>query len=84
MKKGELVTVDFGSIDKGYQSDQTITFCLGKATKKQKLVYNNIKICTFYQSVYLRDSHLIAAVTVHVITVLSVHQLSWRASTVMS
>jgi Xaa-Pro aminopeptidase len=43
IKKGELVTVDFGAIYNGYQSDQTITFCLGKATKKQKLVYNTVK-----------------------------------------
>ena len=43
MKKGELVTVDFGAIYKGYQSDQTITFCLGKASKKQKLIYDTVK-----------------------------------------
>ncbi len=43
MKKGELVTVDFGAIYRGYQSDQTITFCLGRARKKQRLIYDTVR-----------------------------------------
>jgi Xaa-Pro aminopeptidase len=43
LKKGELVTVDFGAVHRGYQSDQTITFCMGRPTKKQSLVYDTVR-----------------------------------------
>ena len=41
--KGELVTVDFGAVYKGYQSDQTITFCTGSPRKKQRQVYDTVR-----------------------------------------
>ncbi len=43
MRKGELVTVDFGAVYKGYQSDQTITFCLGTPQKKQEEIYGIVR-----------------------------------------
>lgn len=43
MKMGELVTVDFGAKVEGYQSDQTITFCMGRASAKQKLIYETVR-----------------------------------------
>jgi len=43
MKKGELVTVDFGAVYQGYQSDQTITFCLGRPNKKQREIYGAVR-----------------------------------------
>ncbi len=43
MKKGDLVTVDYGGIYNGYQSDQTVTFCLGKPNARQREVYNVVR-----------------------------------------
>lgn len=43
MKMGELVTVDFGAIVDGYQSDQTVTFCLGPASPKQQRIYETVR-----------------------------------------
>jgi len=43
MKKGELVTVDFGAACQGYQSDQTITFCLGRPKKRLKEIYDTVR-----------------------------------------
>ncbi|NOY89548.1 MAG: aminopeptidase P family protein [FCB group bacterium] len=40
LKKGELVTFDFGATYDGYVSDITRTVVLGKATPKQKKIYN--------------------------------------------
>lgn len=39
LENGDLVTVDFGAKFQGYHSDLTRTFALGKATDKQRLVY---------------------------------------------
>ncbi|RMF96215.1 MAG: aminopeptidase P family protein [Candidatus Schekmanbacteria bacterium] len=39
IKKGNIVTVDFGCIYKGYNSDITRTFCVGKAGEKEKRIY---------------------------------------------
>ena len=39
MKKGELVTLDFGCIYKGFNSDMTRTFGLGKPTKEAREIY---------------------------------------------
>lgn len=43
MKRGDLVTVDFGSVYGGYQSDQTVTVCLGRPSKKQRQVYETVR-----------------------------------------
>lgn len=40
MKKGDLVTMDFGCFFQGYASDITRTMVLGKASEKQKKIYN--------------------------------------------
>lgn len=40
LKKGELVTFDFGATCNGYVSDITRTIVLGNATTKQKKIYN--------------------------------------------
>ncbi|MDR1392019.1 MAG: Xaa-Pro peptidase family protein [Clostridiales bacterium] len=42
-KKGDFVTIDFGSVYKGYCSDMTRTFVIGKANKKQKKIYECVK-----------------------------------------
>jgi Xaa-Pro aminopeptidase len=36
---GDLVTMDFGAVYKGYHSDITRTICMGKATTKQQDIY---------------------------------------------
>jgi Xaa-Pro aminopeptidase len=40
IKKGELVTMDFGAVLDGYTADMTRTVVVGKASKKQKQVYD--------------------------------------------
>jgi Xaa-Pro aminopeptidase len=43
MRAGELVTVDFGAIFEGYQSDQTITFALGRPSAKLARIYATVR-----------------------------------------
>lgn len=40
IRKGDLITIDFGCFYQGYASDITRTVILGKATEKQKKIYN--------------------------------------------
>jgi len=40
LEKGDLVTIDFGAMYKGYHGDVTRTVCLGKADEKQREIYN--------------------------------------------
>lgn len=40
IEAGDLITLDFGCIYKGYCSDMTRSFVLGQATEKQKEIYN--------------------------------------------
>jgi Xaa-Pro aminopeptidase len=40
IQKGEYITMDFGAKYKGYHSDMTRTIVVGKATQKQKKIYN--------------------------------------------
>ena len=40
LQKGELVTIDFGALYKGYHGDVTRTVCLGKADIKQREIYD--------------------------------------------
>lgn len=40
IEEGDFVTLDFGCIYKGYCSDMTRTFVVGKASDKQKEIYN--------------------------------------------
>lgn len=43
LKRGELVTIDFGTIVDGYCSDETCTLGLGKLTAQQKKIYTIVK-----------------------------------------
>ncbi len=40
IEKGDLVTLDFGCVFEGYCSDMTRTVAVGKATEKQREIYN--------------------------------------------
>lgn len=42
LKKGDFVTFDFGACVDGYVSDMTRTVVVGKATARQKKVYNTV------------------------------------------
>lgn len=42
IEKGELVTLDFGCVYKGYCSDMTRTLCIGPANEKQKEIYATV------------------------------------------
>ncbi len=39
IKRGELLTIDFGGVYHGYHADETVTLSLGTPTIKQKTVY---------------------------------------------
>ena len=43
VKEGELLLVDFGAKVDGYFSDETCTYILGKATRKQRAIYQIVK-----------------------------------------
>ncbi|MEI6128328.1 MAG: M24 family metallopeptidase, partial [Pseudomonadota bacterium] len=43
IKRGEFLTIDFGTIYQGYCSDETCTFVIGEPTKKQKRIYETVK-----------------------------------------
>jgi Xaa-Pro aminopeptidase len=43
IKRGDFVTLDFGALVNGYASDITRTVVVGKASAKQKKVYNLVK-----------------------------------------
>lgn len=42
IEHGDFVTIDFGTLYKGYRSDMTRTFVMGEATEKQKAVYASV------------------------------------------
>jgi len=43
IQKGDFLTIDFGALYKGYTSDMTRTFVIGKASEEQIEVYNLVK-----------------------------------------
>lgn len=43
IREGELVTIDFGAVYRGYCSDETCTLVVGKPSQKQKRVYQAVK-----------------------------------------
>jgi len=43
LKAKELVTLDFGCSFQGYNSDQTLTFCLGEPSAKQRRIYEIVR-----------------------------------------
>ncbi len=42
IRKGELIIVDMGVCLNGYNSDETRTYCVGRATRLQKEVYDTV------------------------------------------
>ena len=42
IRKGELVVVDMGVLRNGYNSDETRTYCIGRATAEQRKVYSTV------------------------------------------
>ncbi|GAB7026247.1 Xaa-Pro peptidase family protein [Geotalea toluenoxydans] len=40
---GELVTIDFGAVYKGYFSDETVTFAVGRTDPRQEQIYSIVK-----------------------------------------
>ncbi len=40
---GELVTIDFGAVYQGYNSDETVTVAVGKPDQKQRKIYDIVK-----------------------------------------
>lgn len=43
VRKGELVVIDMGVEKDGYNSDETRTFCVGKAGREEKKIYQVVK-----------------------------------------
>ena len=41
---GELVTVDYGALYRGYCSDETVTVCLGQSESRQLEVYETVRV----------------------------------------
>ena len=46
IQEGDLVVVDLGATYKFYRSDMTRTFIAGKASEKQRKIYETVKACT--------------------------------------
>jgi len=42
LETGDFVVVDFGAVFRGYNSDMTRTLCMGKASDKQRKVYETV------------------------------------------
>jgi len=43
IENGDIVMIDYGAVYHGYNSDETCTFIVGRANKKQKEVYSLVK-----------------------------------------
>ena len=48
IEDGEFVTLDFGAVYNGYHSDITRTICVGKASKRQREIYNAVLDAQIY------------------------------------
>lgn len=42
VRKGDLVVVDMGVVKNGYNSDETRTYCVGRASSEQRKVYETV------------------------------------------
>lgn len=51
---GEFITIDFGVIYKGYQSDMTRTVCMGRATDEMRNMYNVVLKAQEYGIKYIK------------------------------
>jgi Xaa-Pro aminopeptidase len=43
IENGDIIMIDYGAVYCGYHSDETCTFVVGRANKKQKEVYSLVK-----------------------------------------
>ena len=41
---GELITIDYGALYRGYCSDETVTVCLGEPDAQQREVYETVRV----------------------------------------
>lgn len=48
IEDGELVTIDFGAVFNGYNSDMTRTVCVGHASKRQREIYSAVLNAQMY------------------------------------
>lgn len=48
IRDGEFVTMDFGAVFNGYHSDITRTICVGKASDKQRKIYDAVLSAQMY------------------------------------
>jgi len=43
IQEGDFLTIDYGTVHRGYHSDETCTFAIGSVTEKQTTVYTLVK-----------------------------------------
>ena len=48
ISEGEFVTLDFGAVFNGYHSDMTRTICVGRASNRQREIYNAVLDAQLY------------------------------------
>ena len=48
IQQGDFVTLDFGAVVNGYHSDMTRTICVGKASTRQREIYNAVLDAQIY------------------------------------
>ena len=48
IENGDFVTLDFGAVVNGYHSDMTRTICVGKASSRQREIYNAVLNAQLY------------------------------------
>ena len=48
IQQGDFVTLDFGAVVNGYHSDMTRTVCVGKASTRQREIYNAVLDAQIY------------------------------------
>ena len=48
IEHGDFVTLDFGAVYNGYHSDMTRTICVGKASNRQREIYNAVLDAQIY------------------------------------
>jgi Xaa-Pro dipeptidase len=66
LRKGDLVMVDFGCVVDGTGSDITRTFCYGRASKRQKEVYREVRRAQKTAFSMIREGHDVADINASV------------------